>query len=86
VDALLQAALHRLARALPGVNFYVGLLQPGGDCLAFVAATRGSRMAGRSLSRGSGGVCFDCVGPGYASGGVGGQRRSAGRRLPREGC
>lgn len=77
VDALLRASLQRLASALPGVHFYVALLRPGGDCLAFVAATPASRMVGRTLARGAGGVCFDCVGPGYATRGVGLKRARA---------
>ena len=59
-----------LERALPGVNLYVGLLRPGGNQLTFVAATAKSRMSGKVLQRGDGGVSFDCLGPGYAKNGV----------------
>jgi hypothetical protein len=69
-DALFEATLKLLERALPGVNLYVGLLRPGGNQLTFVAATAKSQMSGKAMQRGQGGVSFDCLGPGYAKNGV----------------
>jgi hypothetical protein len=72
LEEMLGLALARLERSLPGANFYVGLLQPGGDALLYHAASppSSSSMPGRLLKRGSGGVSFDCIGPGFSKRGV----------------
>ena len=64
---LFKVLIGRLERCLPGSNIYIGLLQPGGNLIKYVASTVASRMKGQTLPRGRG-VSFDCIGSGFKNG------------------
>lgn len=64
---LFRDILGRLERCLPGSNIYLGLLQPGGNVIKYVAATVASKMKGENLPRGRG-VSFNCIGQGCKEG------------------
>ena len=49
-----------LSDHLPGVNYYVGLLQPGASSIEFIAANSSSKMIGKKLKKDEG-VSFDVM-------------------------
>lgn len=54
------AVLAEISAVLPGCRAYVGVLEPGGECLLYEAATANSNMLARKLHRGEG-VSFNCL-------------------------
>ena len=65
--ATLDEALRLAEPCLPGCSIWIGLLQPGGNELRYVAASRRSGMKGQRLRRGEGVSFQNCIDPGCFS-------------------